>query len=198
MAFLLSLSHILFEKTRGRNKKGKWAWVYPHARELYSKDVEDLGTEAMATPQEQRTTAVWSTTRRSTDNHDHKSKTSNHGHLYLFPNQLKLTSNERSGCWAPWTTCIYLDIFSIYLCIFLNIYLSLYLSIYLYIYLSISISISSLSLSLSIYLHLYLSLSIYLYLYLSLYLSICLSIYPSISLSLSPSFMILNRRSELA
>ena len=28
--------------------------MYPQARELYSKDVKDLGTEAMATPQEQR------------------------------------------------------------------------------------------------------------------------------------------------
>ena len=43
-----SFLHII--KTRGRNKIGKRAWVYPHARELYSKDVEGHGTEAMAQP----------------------------------------------------------------------------------------------------------------------------------------------------
>ena len=48
MAHLLSLPLTLIEKTRGRNKIGKCAWVYPHVGEFDSKEVEDHGTEAMA------------------------------------------------------------------------------------------------------------------------------------------------------
>ena len=48
MAYLLSLSHTPFGKASLRNKIEKWAWVYPHGKDLHSKDVEGHGTEAMA------------------------------------------------------------------------------------------------------------------------------------------------------
>ena len=91
MAHLISLLLIMFEKTEERNKIGKWAWAYPYARELHSKDVEGHGTEAMAQPKSrehwlfgQPPGVVQTTTTASS---------SSHGHLHLYSNQLRLTSS---------------------------------------------------------------------------------------------------------
>ena len=74
-------------KKGGWNKTGKWAWVYPHARELDFKGVKNHGTEAMA----QTNMAIWSTTWCSTNNNDKVQ--CNYSHLHLFSNQSRLPTS---------------------------------------------------------------------------------------------------------
>ena len=69
MVHLLSLPLTPFEKARGRNKIGKWAWVYLYAKELYSRDVEDHSTGAMAQPKSRGDDHLVSHL-RCTDNND--------------------------------------------------------------------------------------------------------------------------------
>ena len=58
--------------------------MYPHARELYSKDVEDDGAEGMAQPKSSGPGVVQTTTASSCS----------HSHLHFYSNQLRLTSNS--------------------------------------------------------------------------------------------------------
>ena len=69
--------------------------MYPHVRELYSKDMEGHGTEAMAQSKSRehclfgQSSGVVQTTTTA--------NSYNHGHLYLYSNQLKLTSNYEAN-----------------------------------------------------------------------------------------------------